>query len=396
MRSPIGDGMEDNMKFQFINAKVVTTEGIIENGVVVVSDGKIEYVGEMALPCVDTIDAKGKYLLPGFIDIHCHGGGGNDFMDATPEQMIEISKYHLAHGTTTLVATTMTDTDEAIFAALDRFALLGEDRLTLHGVHLEGPWLSAAQCGAQDVSKMSKPSRENLEKILAKYPFVERISAAPEVDPNYEVGLCGKEHGIVVAAAHTDCDFDTMLEAVDKGYTLVTHLYSGMRGVVRINAYRVAGCIEAGLYDDRLTVEVICDGKHLPHSLLKLIYKCKGADRICLITDGIRGAGLPDGTEFVSGRREDGVPAIIEDGVGKMMDRQAFVGSVATTDRLLKNMVTLGGAPIEEVSKMMSTTPARVMGYTDRGAIEAGKRADLVLVDGELNVTDVYLGGEKI
>ena len=370
------------MKRQFVNAKVITPSGILENGVVAIEDGVITYVGTEP--------------LPGFIDIHCHGGGGYDFMDATPEEMIEISKYHLAHGTTTLVATTMTDTDEAIFAALDRFALLGDNRLTLHGVHLEGPWLSAAQCGAQDVSKMSKPSRENLEKIIKKYPFVERISAAPEVDPNYEVGITAKEHGLVVAAAHTDCDFDTMLEAVDKGYTLVTHLYSGMRGVVRINAYRVAGCIEAGLYDDRITCEVICDGKHLPHSLLKLIYKCKGADKICLITDGIRGAGLPDGTEFVSGRKEDGVPAIIEDGVGKMMDRQAFVGSVATTDRLLKNICNLGGASIVDAAKMIATTPARVMGYTDRGAIEVGKKADLVIVDSLLSVKSVYLNGDKV
>nr|MBE6545773.1 N-acetylglucosamine-6-phosphate deacetylase [Oscillospiraceae bacterium] len=384
------------MKRQFVNAKVVTPEGIIDSGVVRTDGDIIEYVGAQKVIGVQTVDLMGNYLLPGFIDIHCHGGGGYDFMDATADEMRKISRYHLAHGTTTLVATTMTDTDEAIFAALDRFALLGDDRVTLHGVHLEGPWLSAAQCGAQDVSKMSKPSKENLERILDKYPFVERISAAPEVDPGYEVGLKGKERGIVVAAAHTDCDFDTMLEAVDKGYTLVTHLYSGMRGVVRVNAYRVAGCIEAGLYDDRLTVEVICDGKHLPHSLLKLIYKCKGADRICLITDGIRGAGLPDGTEFVSGRREDGVPAIIEDGVGKMMDRQAFVGSVATTDRLLWNMVNLGGAPIEEVSKMMSKTPARVMGYTDRGTIEVGKRADLVIVTPDLSVESVYLAGERV
>ncbi len=381
---------------QFVNAMLVTPSGIIGNGTLRVDGEIIEYIGTECMENAETVDVRGRYLLPGFIDIHCHGGGGYDFMDASAEEMLAISEYHLKHGTTTLVATTMTDTDEAIFAALERFKQLGDDRLTLHGVHLEGPWLSAAQCGAQDTSKMSKPSAKHLKEMLEKYPFIERISLAPEVDPSYEVGLCGKENGIVVAAAHTDCDFDTMLEAVDKGYTLVTHLYSGMRGVVRINAYRVAGCIEAGLYDDRLTVEVICDGKHLPASLLKLIYKCKGADKICLITDGIRGAGLPEGTEFVSGRKCDGVPAVIEDGVGKMMDRQAFVGSVATTDKLLYNMCILGGAPIEEVSRMMSATPARVMGYTDRGTIEVGKRADLVLVDEALNVTDVYLGGKKI
>ncbi len=384
------------MRKQIVNSKVVLPQGVRSNLTVGLTDGVIDYIGEEPLADTLAVDAAGKYLLPGFIDIHCHGGGGYDFMDASPEEMLKISEYHLKHGTTTLVATTMTDTDDAIFAALDRFSKLGDDRLTLHGVHLEGPWLSPLQCGAQDTSKMSKPSAKHLKEMLGKYPFIERISLAPEVDPNYEVGLCGREEGIVVAAAHTDCDFDTMLEAVDKGYSLVTHLYSGMRGVVRINAYRVAGCIEAGLYDDRLTVEVICDGKHLPGSLLKLIYKCKGADRICLITDGIRGAGLPEGTEFVSGRKCDGVPAVIEDGVGKMMDRQAFVGSVATTDKLLYNMCILGGAPIEEVSKMMSATPARIMGYTDRGTIEVGKRADLVLVDEALNVTDVYLGGKKI
>ena len=370
--------------------------GILDNGVVRFSDGLIEYVGTKVMAEISTVDAEGKYLLPGFIDIHCHGGGGYDFMDASAAEMLKISKFHLSHGTTTLVATTMTDSDEAIFAVLDRFAEIPEEeRLTLHGVHLEGPWLNPAQCGAQDTSKMSSPSPERLEKIIKKYPFVERISVAPEVEGGMEVGHRGNELGLVMSVAHTDADYDTALSAADNGYTLMTHHYSGMRGVIRVNAYRVAGCIEAGLVDDRFTCEVIADGRHLPAGLLKLIYKCTGADRICLITDAMRGAGLADGESTVLGRMCDGVPCIIEDGVAKLPDRQSFAGSVATTDRLFRTMHALTGVDLVNLSKMLSATPARVMGYRDRGSIEIGKRADLLIVDDELKIKNIFLKGAE-
>ena len=384
------------MKKQIIDARVVLPSGILENGVVGFSDGMIDYVGNDAIEGVETLSAEGKYLLPGFIDIHCHGGAGYDFMDATPAEMIKISKFHLSHGTTTLVATTMTDSDDAIFTALDRFAEIPEnERLTLHGVHLEGPWLSPAQCGAQDTSKMSKPSPEALKGIIEKYPFVERISVAPEVEGGLEVGRAGAELGLVMSVAHTDADFDMAILAADNGYTLMTHHYSGMKGVVRINAYRVAGCIEAGLVDDRFTCEVIADGKHLPAGLLKLIYKCKGSERICLVTDAMRGAGLTDGEETMLGRMGDGVPCIIEDGVAKLPDRQSFAGSVATTDRLFRTMLALSGADIVSVSKMLSETPSCVMGYTDRGTIEVGKRADLLIVDENLKINTIFLKGAE-
>ena len=290
----------------------------------------------------------------------------------------------------------MTDTDDAIFAALDRFAQISEnDRLTLHGVHLEGPWLSPAQCGAQDTSKMSKPSPDALSRIIKRYPFVERISVAPEVECGFEIGRAGQEMGLVMSIAHTDADYDTAIRAADNGYTLMTHHYSGMRGVIRVNAYRVAGCIEAGLVDDRFTCEVIADGKHLPEGLLKLIYKCKGADGICLITDAMRGAGLFDGESTMLGRMKDGVSCIIEDGVAKLPDRQSFAGSVATTDRLFRTMHALTGVDFVNLSKMLSATPARVMGYSDRGSIEIGKRADLLIVDNELKINKIFLKGAE-
>ena len=159
-----------------------------------------------------------------------------------------------------------------------------------------------------------------------------------------------------------------------------------MTGVFRRNAYRTAGAVEAGLYFDDLTVEVIADGKHLPKGLLQLIYKCKGADKICLITDAMRGAGSPDGTETVLGRLADGVPCIIEDGVAKLYDRQSFAGSVATTDRLLAVMHSLAEVELPEISKMLSATPARLMGLFDRGSLEVGKRADIVILNKDLKI----------
>lgn len=382
------------MKKQIIHANIILPDRVLPGGVCCFTDGIIDYIGTEIQPDAAVIDAHGAWLLPGFVDIHCHGGSGYDFMDAEPEEMRQISRFHLRHGTTTLIATTMTDRWAAIEAALDRFAALGEDRLTLEGVHLEGPWLNPAQCGAQDTEKMSLPDLEKLRQLKAKYPFVHRVSAAPELPRAMELGAVCRELGIVLSAAHTDADFDQMTAAAGEGYTLMTHLYSGMGMTVRKNLYRVAGAVEAGLYDDRLTVELIADGKHLPDALLKLVYKCKGANGICLVTDAIRGAGLPEGTRTKLGAMADGMDIVVEDGVAKLADRSSFAGSVATADRLLRTMQATA-EDLVAVSRMLSGTPARIMGYADRGSIERGKRADLVLLNENYQPINVFLKGES-
>lgn len=385
------------MQKQITNARVVLPWGILEGGVCRFTDGIIDYVGSEPAPAVATVDAQGGLLLPGFIDIHCHGGNGFDFMDAQPEEMEQIARFHLDHGTTTLLATTMTDSWPNIYAALDRMKQLFERGrpLTIQGVHLEGPWLAPGQCGAQPISGMARPDTKVLEELVARYPFIQRISAAPELPGGLELGRVGRKKGLVMSVAHTDANFEQTVQAADHGYSLMTHLYSGMAMTQRVNAYRVAGAVEAGLYDDRLCVELIADGKHLPAALLKLVYKCKGADGICLITDAMRGAGMPDGSSVMLGSNAHGVPVIVEDGVAKMPDRSGFAGSVATADRLLRVMHLEAGIGLVSVSRMLSETPARVMGYSDRGSIETGKRADLVLLTDDLKIKRVFLGGEE-
>lgn len=382
------------MKTQFINANIVLPDGVLQGGVCAVGDGIIDYVGTQPQAADETIDAKGAWLLPGFIDIHCHGGNGFDFMDATVDEMRQIADFHLKHGTTTLLATTMTGTWEEIYLALDRLSeLLASDAPTpIHGVHMEGPWFNPAQCGAQDISCMDTPDPERLKQLAAKYPFIERVSAAPELENGLAFGRTGKELGLVVSAGHTDADFCEIQQAADNGYSLMTHLYSGMRLTERRNLYRVAGAVEAALYDDRLYVELISDGKHLPPELLKLVYKIKGTDRICLITDATRGAGLPDGTK--TRIRKQGAEIVIDDGVAKLVDMTAFAGSVATTDRLLRVMHREAGIDLVNASRMLSGVPAKLMGYADRGSIEPGKRADLVLLDQNLQIKKVVFGGE--
>lgn len=384
------------MRRKITNVDIVLPDRILYNCVCCITDGLIDYVGTDLNDHADVVlDGNGNWLLPGFIDIHCHGGIEFDFSDATTEEMRQIEAFHLRHGTTTLLATTMTDTWPGIYSALDKLAeLMSQKPLTIHGVHMEGPWFNPAQCGAQDTSCMDLPNPQHLMELVAKYPFIERVSAAPELENGLAFGNTGKELGLVVSVGHSDADFSQVVEAADNGYSLMTHLYSGMRLTERRNLYRVAGAVEGGLYDDRLYVELICDGKHLPVELLKMVCKFKGTDKVCLITDATRGAGLPDGTKTRIRKNAAGGEIVIDDGVAKLADMTAFAGSTATTDRLLRVIHKDAGFDLVQASKMLSGVPAKIMGYTDRGSIEIGKRADLVMMDPDLNITNIILGGK--
>jgi N-acetylglucosamine-6-phosphate deacetylase len=196
--------------------------------------------------------------------------------------------------------------------------------------------------------------------------------------------------------AHTDAIYEEALKAFENGYSLITHLYSGMSGVMRRNAYRYAGVIESAYIIDEMNVEIIADGSHLPASLLKLIYKIKGPGRIALVTDAMRGAGMPDG-ESIIGSLKRGMKVIIEDGVAKLPDRTAFAGSVATTDRLVRNMINLAGAPLIEAVRMATSTPASIMGLSDKkGSLIEGKDADIVIFDNNITIDTTIVKGKVV
>ncbi|SDP76635.1 N-acetylglucosamine-6-phosphate deacetylase [Mucilaginibacter sp. OK268] len=391
----------NSSSLKIINAKIITPGRILKNGSLLINHGKITAIAENNIDTEsDTvIDAGGKYLSPGFIDIHVHGGGGHDFMDNTVTAYLEIAKLHASHGTTSFTPTTLSCEPEALFKTLslyeesEKLNVLGANYL---GMHIEGPYFAMDQRGAQDPRFIRLPDPDEYKDVLQRSSIVKRWSAAPELKGALEFGRYLRSKGILPSIAHTNAIYEEALEAYENGYTHITHFYSCMSGVSRRNAFRYAGVIEAGYLLDNMTVEIIADGVHLPPALLKLVYKIKGPDKIALITDAMRAAGMPPG-ESILGDLKNGLKVIVEDNVAKLPDRSAFAGSVATTIQLVKNMVRLADVPLIDAITMMTATPAKIMGADDRkGSIELGKDADLVLFDEQINLCKTIIGGKVV
>ncbi|WP_017260079.1 N-acetylglucosamine-6-phosphate deacetylase [Pedobacter arcticus] len=387
-------------KLIIYNGKVITPKGIIENGFVLIHGEIIENVGEGEVEVSEDtilIDAKGKFISPGFIDIHVHGGGGHDFMDGSVDAFLKIAETHVKYGTTALNPTTLTSEVEDLFITLDSYKeanRLNTKGAQFLGVHLEGPYFAISQRGAQDPKYIRNPNPEEYKKILDYSDDIIRWSAAPELPGAIEFGRYVRSKGKVLALAHTDALYEEALEGFNNGYTLATHFYSAMSTVTRRNAYRYAGVVEAGYLIDEMDVEVIADGVHLPAPLLQLIYKIKGPDRIALITDAMRAAGMPEG-ESILGNKDTGLKVIVEGGVAKLPDLSAFAGSVATADRLVRTMVYDAGIPIIDVVKMISETPARIMGVNKtKGTLEKGKDADVVIFDDQIKIAMTIVKGD--
>lgn len=387
------------MLTRIYNIVRVTENGLEPGGAIDVEGEKIAAVHRTAPPPqegIALVDGGGAYAAPGFIDIHLHGGGGVEFMNASPEEILRGCAAHARHGTTSLVPTTLAAGDELTLNMIRavRQAQQSAAECTILGVHLEGPFLSPAQSGAQSPDALGMPTPERWERLLDEWPGgVRMMGVAPELPGAMELGEELRRRGIAASMAHSDADYETCVRAMAHGYRDVTHLYSGCSMVHRINGYRHGGLVEAGLLEDGLTVQVIADGKHLPPELLRLIVKCKGPQRISLITDALfaAGSGLPDGTVL---RQANGMETVLEDGVMKLPDRQAFAGSVATMDRLVRNMVHLAGVSLWDAVTMASATPARVLGVDKvKGSIAPGFDADIVLLDRELQVRLVMARG---
>ncbi|WP_313134581.1 N-acetylglucosamine-6-phosphate deacetylase [Anaerocolumna sp.] len=383
----------------FKNARIITTTGIKQGELLTAGNiiHKVVYNDAIQEPYDEIIDVEGKYLSPGFIDIHTHGGGGYDFMDGSLEAIYNASKLHMQYGTTSIVPTTITGTHKSLLDFTDLFNqvdLSREGCPNILGLHLEGPYFSYNQRGAQDPKYLRNPDKKEYLEVLAKTNRIIRWSFAVELEGAKEFLRVLREQGIVSSLAHSDATCEEVYESFENGLSALTHFYSAMSTVTRKNSYRVAGAIEAGYLLDELYVEVIADGKHLPKELLQLIYKIKGPDKICLVTDSMRGAGMPDGS-YVLGNKDTGLDVIVEDEVAKLPDRSSFAGSVATADRLVRTFYRLTEAPLYQVVKMMTFNPARLLKIdSSKGSIGEGKDADLIIFDENIQVDFVMVKGK--
>ena len=390
-----GDCMITKIK----NGKLILNHGIEENKNLYFKDNVICEISEADLPFDKEIDACGKYVSPGFIDIHTHGGGGYDFMDGGTTPILEAAKLHLSYGTTTILPTSLACSHESLLAFLEDLNTIIKNNLSesrILGAHLEGPYFSLAQSGAQNPQFITPPIKKDYEEIIEKYnDIVLRWSFAPELEGAEE--FCTKliKSNINPSIAHSDAQLKHVKKVYDLGCSTFTHLYSGMSSIVREMGYRKLGVIESAYLLDNTTVEVIADGYHLPPELLMLIVKNIGPEHICLVTDSMRGAGMPNGKSQL-GKIGEGLECIIEDGVAKLLDKSAFAGSVATSDRLVRTMVKEAGCSIFDAVKMITQNPAKLLNRTDIGVLEKGAFADIVIFDDDIKIGTVIANGNII
>lgn len=374
------------------STRLVTPQGI-RPGCVYWKAGKIQAITEQPMENVPLLDVGDSWITPGFIDLHTHGGGGWGF-DGTVEDIVAACNFHLSHGTTCIYPTLSSAPITEMGNSVERIRKAMEDPgllPTVPGAHLEGPYFSLAQMGAQKPKFITPPIREDYSLLLEKgRGVIARWDYAPENDRDQAFAKALRDHGVLAGAAHTDALYSDMRAAMDEGLRLVTHLYSCTSTVTREHGFRRLGVIETAWLEDDLYVEAIADGKHLPAELLKMIWKLKGSHRVALVTDsllcaGVDAEGMVEGTGF-----------LIEDGVCKMPDRSAFQGSIATTDRLLRVAVQEAGIPMEDAVRMLTQTPANVMGLTTKGFLAEGYDADLLVLDEQLFLRKILVMGKEV
>jgi N-acetylglucosamine-6-phosphate deacetylase len=391
----------------FRNGVVILERALLERGVVVASSGRIGFVGPSRnAPTVDSDDAydlQGGYLAPGFIDLHVHGGAGADFMDGTAEAWRTVRHAHAKHGTTALTPTTTVARHEQHLRFLELCRASRTDRggAKVLGAHLYGPYFAKDARGCHPGDAVRPPTPEDYEPYLAFAADLRTATVAPEL-PGAEafVRAC-RQRGVRCNVGHSYATFAQMEAAVGWGVRHVDHLFCAMSDRARLRQTQTypmrGGVLEATLFFDELTTEVIADGKHLSAELLRLAYKVKGPDRLALVTDANRALDMPDG-EYVFGPRDGGERILKADGVGLMPDGKALASGVVGLDECVRTFHRLvPEAPLPDVVRMASLTPACILGLNEEiGSIAVGKRADLVVLDRELNVREVFIEGASV
>ncbi len=363
------------------------------SGYVYFENDKILSVTDKNLEFDIEYDAKDRYVSPGFIDIHTHGGAGNDFIDGV-QQVVDGCNFHLIHGTTSICPTISAAPFDKMSLAVEYIKQAVSHpglKTNIIGAHLEGPYFSPAQCGAQNTDFITPPRKEDYVSLIEKLgKYIARWSYAPEYDQDGEFCKYLVSNGIIASAGHTNAIYDDMKTAMDNGCSLVTHLFSCTSTITRDHGFRRLGVIESAFLHDDMFVEIIADGKHLPSELIKLILKIKGTDKTALVTDSLSITG----TDSFCGDM-NGTKYVIEDGVCKLLDRSAFAGSIATADRLIRVVKNDVGIDIVDAVKMMTAVPAQIMNV-NKGELAEGFDADILIFDDNINITDIWVMGDHL
>jgi N-acetylglucosamine-6-phosphate deacetylase len=404
-----------NMIFQ--NARLIFPDGIRDGLEVVVENGKIAAIAEhghahakevdgsppglppsrparlrRSVPAGFVLDLHGNYLAPGFIDLHVHGALGRDAMEASAEGFQAVCDYHASGGTTSLLLATATAPLDSIADVLSAIRECCCSIKQIAGVHVEGPFISKAKCGAQRAEFIENPSRASVQQLLDYADVIKRITIAPELRGAFEAIENFHTHGISVSGGHSDAWDEEAQEGFARGMRSVTHSFNCMSSARRRGIYRVGGLLEFALSEPRISCELIADGHHVSETLMKMLYRAKGPRGICLVTDATAGAGLPDKSQFSLFGRD----CVVEDGVCLLADHSALAGSASRMIDLVRTMVMKVNVPLHEAVMMATENPARAVGFEAKGCLRVDADADLVVLSPQLEVLRTFSGGQEV
>ena len=386
-----------------VNGTVYTPTRLVADGVVLLDGARIAAVGQPGQVTIpegaERLDARGNIICPGLVDIHLHGGDGADCTDGTPEAVRTVARRHLRAGTTSFLATTCSAPLEQIWRAFEATSEVmrrpESSEARVLGIHMEGPFFALAQRGAHKAELLRMPDASERERLYSYTGDLARLTIAPEREGAMEIIAHLNQRGVLVCGGHSDALYEQVCVAMDAGLRHITHLWSGMSTVRRIGPKRYSGMAEAALVEEGLTTEIIADGYHLPSSLMKMAYRLKGADKLCLVSDAMRASGLGPGEYEVCGQT-----AIVEEGGGVaiLSDHSVFAGSISTMGQCLRHVVLEMGLSLGEALRMATLTPAHILGVADTvGQLAPGRLADLLILDrATLEPLRILLGGEVL
>jgi N-acetylglucosamine-6-phosphate deacetylase len=384
------------MQISLQNLKIYLPSAIINNGTLLLKDNIIESVGtyQKQKSADRIIDLYGYSAIPGYIDTHCHGAMGSDANDGILSGIENMNDYYSTHGITAYYPSLSVDPMPRLIKAFESIREAAtknrHGQIEILGAHFESPFINPKYKGAQAAESICDFTDENFAIVKRFQDIIRRITIAPEMPYNLQRIQELTRMNIVVSGGHSGATYSEVLRAKEEGMTALTHLYNAMSSVSKTGPFRVPGMLEAGLNEESLYAEIIADRIHVPDQMIKIAFRCKGSDKMCLCSDANRGAGMKDGSTIYTCGQE----VIIENGIAMLKDRSSLASSVTALDEMVRNLINhVGISPIDAV-KMASTNPARMMHiYNRKGSLEAGKDADINIVDEQFNVVMTFFKG---